>query len=214
MSAARLQPSRTRSHKLSLFGSRPLVYSHTRTQPSFVLQAAVVNLAPISLTEQKNEQQSLILAGSWIIPSNPNPGHRWFGASELNWDWCPAWGLVSFVNCTDGHGEGTWLLIQSQCGVMLKCVLEVHDETRIFDFGVNVTNWRVKNACLVLWNGMEVWGQVNKQEMGATLGWILAWPTLCHAMFLQFVSATMNCSFNRVKAKVYFTLYAYARDSL
>ncbi len=133
---------------------------------------------------------------------------------EFNWDWCPAWGLVSFGNCTDGHGEGTWLLIQSQCGVMLKCVLEVHDDTRIFDFGVNVTNWHVKKACLVLWNGMEVRGQVNKQEMGATLGWILAWPTLCHAMFLQFVSATMNCSFNRVKAKVYFTLYAYARDSL
>ncbi len=52
---------------------------------------------------------------------------------------------------------------------------------------------------LVLWNGMGVWDHVNKQEMGATLGWILAWPTLCHAMFLQFVSATMNCSFKRVR---------------
>lgn len=43
-----------------------------------------------------------------------------------------------------------------------------------------------------LGNGMEVWGHVNKQEMGATLGWI--WPdsTLRHAMFLQQWTAALR----------------------
>jgi len=171
--------------------TRPLVFSHMRTQPSFVLRATVVHLAPVSLTEQKKMNNNLSYSeGVGSYRQIPIQAIGDLEPSEFNWDWCPAWGLNSLGNCTDGRGEGTLLLIQLQCGVMLKCVFRDLD---LWLWGkCDKLTCQKHRPCTWEWDGgLRPRKQAgNGGHFGLDLAWL--YLTSCN------VSATMNCSFKRV----------------